>query len=161
MASHISISIATGDRLHSIREFEMLLERGAVQYVRPDVAGEMTHFKKIAALAEASYVGVVPHSPLSPVSTVTCLQLAACIPNFSIQELPTGEQEPPESEIVKTRLRVEGGFFIVLDTPGIGMELADDALVKYPPRPREVETRLPHRRFCCRPVDRSTRFEPE
>ena len=35
----------------------MLLKRGAVQYVRPDVAGEMTHSKKIAALAEASYVG--------------------------------------------------------------------------------------------------------
>jgi galactonate dehydratase len=57
VASHISISIATGERLHSIREFEMLLKRGAVQYVRPDVAGEMTHSKKIAALAEASYVG--------------------------------------------------------------------------------------------------------
>ena len=144
VADHISIPIATGERLHSIHEFEMLLKRGAVQYVRPDVcmAGGPTHSKKIAALAEASYVGVVPHNPLSPVSTAACLQLAACIPNFAIQELPTGEHEPPKSEIVKTPLQVEDGFLLVPDTPGIGMELADDAQEKYPPRPREVETRL-------------------
>ncbi len=144
VADHISIPIATGERLHSIHEFEMLLKRGAVQYVRPDVcmAGGLTHSKKIAALAEASYVGVVPHNPLSPVSTAACLQLAACIPNFAIQELPTGEHEPPKSEIVKTPLQVEDGFLLVPDTPGIGMELADDAQEEYPPRPREVETRL-------------------
>ena len=66
LASHISIPIATVERLHSIHEFEMLLKRGAVRYVRPDVAGGLTHSKKIAAVAEASYVGVVPHNPLNP-----------------------------------------------------------------------------------------------
>ena len=112
VASKTSIPIATGERLHSIHEFRMLLQRGAVHYVRPDVcmAGGLTHSKKIAAIAEAHYVGVVPHNPLSPVSTAACLQLAACIPNFAIQEYPTGELEPPKSEIVKTPLKLENGF---------------------------------------------------
>ena len=57
-------------------------------------------------------------------------------------KLPTGEQEPPKSEIVKSALRVEDGFLIVPDAPGIGVELADDAQEKHPPRPREVRTRL-------------------
>ena len=144
VANHIAIPIATGERLHSIHEFEMLLQRGAVQYVRPDVcmAGGLTHTKKIAAIAEAHYVGVVPHNPLSPVSTAACLQLAACIPNFALQEYPIGEHEPPKSEIVKTSIRVEDGFLIIPTEPGIGVQLADDAQEKYPPRPREVVTRL-------------------
>ncbi|HYW89995.1 MAG TPA: mandelate racemase/muconate lactonizing enzyme family protein, partial [Chloroflexota bacterium] len=66
VAEHIEVPIATGERLHTIYEFEMLLRRGAVQYVRPDVCmcGGITGAKKIAALAEANHVGVVPHNPL-------------------------------------------------------------------------------------------------
>ena len=144
VAQNIHIPIATGERLHTIWEFEMLLSRGAVQYVRPDVclAGGLTHSKKIAAFAEAYYVNVVPHNPLSPVSTAACVQLAACIPNFALQEYPKGELEPPKSEIVKNPLRVEDGFLIVPDTPGLGIELADDAQERYPYKPREVQTRL-------------------
>ncbi len=144
VANNISIPIATGERLHSIHEFEMLLKRGAVQYVRPDVClvGGISHAKKIAALAEAHYVGVVPHNPLSPVSTAACVQLAACIPNFAIQELPTGEHEPPKSEIVKSALTCEDGFLIVPDAPGIGVELAEGAAERHPPTPRLVRTRL-------------------
>jgi len=115
-----------------------------VQYVRPDVcmAGGLTHSKKIAALAEAHHVGVVPHNPLSPVSTAACLQLAACIPNFAIQEYPRGELEPPKSAIVETSLRVEDGFLIIPDAPGIGITLAEDAAERYPYRKRTVHTRL-------------------
>ena len=144
VAQNIHIPIATGERLHTIFEFEMLLSRGAVQYVRPDVcmAGGLTHCKKIAALAEAHHVSVVPHNPLSPVSTAACIQLAACIPNFALQEFPLGEQEPPKSEIVKSPLRIEEGFLIVPDAPGLGIELAEDAQLRYPYQPRKVQTRL-------------------
>ena len=144
VANHIAIPIATGERLHTIHEFEMLLKRGAVQYVRPDVCmvGGISHAKKIAALAEAHYVGVVPHNPLSPVSTAACVQFAACIPNFAIQEYPTGENEPPKSEIVKSALECENGFLIVPDVPGIGVELAEGAAERYPADFREVDTRL-------------------
>ena len=144
IASKVSVPIATGERIHTIHEFQMLLNRNAVQYIRPDVcmAGGLTHTKKIAALAESQYVGVIPHNPLGPVSTAACLQLAACIPNFTIQEYPLGEREPPKSEIVKTPLQLEDGFLLIPDRPGIGIELADDALERFPERPREVETRL-------------------
>ena len=135
VASKINIPIATGERIHTTYEFSMLLNRNAVQYIRPDVclAGGLTHSKKIAALAEANYVNVVPHNPLSPVSTAACIQLAACIPNFSIQEYPIGENIHPKSSLVKTPLELENGFIKIPDTPGIGIELSDDIQEKCPP----------------------------
>jgi galactonate dehydratase len=144
IADKIHIPIATGERIHTIFEFEMLLSRNAVQFIRPDVcmAGGLTHSKKIAALAEARHVGVVPHNPLSPVSTAACVQLAACIPNFALQEYPSGERVPPKSEIVKNALRCENGFLIVPDAPGIGVELIEDAQERHPYRPRRLRTRL-------------------
>ena len=134
VAKKIAVPIATGERIHTIYEFEMLLTRNAVQYVRPDVcmAGGITHCKKIAALAEAHYVDVVPHNPLSPVSTAACVQLAACIPNFALQEYPRGEGEPPKNEIVSGILELEDGFLIIPDAPGIGVELVEGAMEKYP-----------------------------
>jgi galactonate dehydratase len=144
VAKKIKIPIATGERFFTMQQFETLLEHGAVQYIRPDVcmAGGLTNCKKIAALAEARYAQVVPHNPLSPVSTAACVQLGACIPNFALQEYPRGENEPPKSRIVKSPLKLEKGYLIVPDAPGIGVELAEDAQERYPYRPRGLKTRL-------------------
>jgi len=79
VADKIGIPIATGERMTSVWEFEMLLKRNAVQLVRPDVCivGGIPGARKVAALAEACHAGVVPHNPLSAVSTAACLQIAA------------------------------------------------------------------------------------
>ncbi|MEM2094125.1 MAG: galactonate dehydratase [Candidatus Bathyarchaeia archaeon] len=141
VARGTSIPIATGERLHTIYEFRELLELRAVSMVRPDLclAGGLTQCKKIAALAEAYQVGVVPHNPLSPISTAACVQLDACIPNFIIQEY-TGEDRPPKNELVKATLKLENGYLTVPNTPGIGVELNEDALNRYPYEIRELVT---------------------
>jgi galactonate dehydratase len=141
IARGTSIPIATGERLHTVYEFKELLELRAVSMVRPDLclAGGLTQCKKVAALAEAYQVGVVPHNPLSPISTAACVQLDACIPNFVIQEY-TGEDKPPKSELVKATLKLEKGYLVVPDTPGIGVELNEAAFARYPYKIRELGT---------------------
>jgi len=139
VSKKIHIPIATGERFHTPQEFAMLLRKGAVQFVRPDVCicGGITGAKKIAALAEAFGAEVVPHNPLSPVSTMACLQIAAASPNFAIQEYPSGQESGPITEIVAPTPKHTGdGFLPLNETPGIGIELLPDAAKKHPYRPR-------------------------
>src|ERR1700712_5774701 len=92
VADRLSVPIATGERFCTIYEFQALLSRNAVEFARVDVAvcGGITGAKKVAAMAEAHNVQVVPHNPLSPIGLAACLQVAAAIPNFAIQEYATG-----------------------------------------------------------------------
>lgn len=151
VADHIPIPVATGERFTSLYQFQTLLSRHAVQYLRPDVClcGGITGAKKIAALAEAHDAWIVPHNPLSPVSTAACLQIAACIPNFAIQEFPSrtpeldGGTEALGNDLATGLADHEGGFMRIPDAPGIGVELVPDAERRFPYRPRPIRMR-PH-----------------
>src|SRR5439155_1551199 len=105
------MDIATGERLYSKWDYVPLLEGRLVDVIQPDLchAGGITECKKIAALAEAYYVQVAPHSPQGPVSTAAAAHLALAIPNFLHLEVP--------------------------DRPGLGVELDEEALAASPPRP--------------------------
>jgi galactonate dehydratase len=136
-----NIPIATGERFTTIFEFQQLLENKGCAYVRPDLClcGGLSGCKKVAALAEAQHVKVIPHNPLSPVSTAACVQLDACIPNFALQEY-TGESEPPKSELLANPLKLEDGYLIVPDGPGLGIELNEAALKAHPFKEKILDT---------------------
>ena len=137
VAANIPIPIASGERLYTIYQFRDLLNKSGSAYIRPDMslAGGITNLKKIAAIAEASYVGMVPHNPCSPVMTAACVHLDAAIHNVAIQEYTGTEFMPPKSDLVKAPLKLEAGHLIVPDAPGLGIELNEDAFEHYPPQP--------------------------
>ena len=140
VALRTNIPVATGERFINIQEFETIFQKKAAKYVRPDVCalGGLTPSKKVAAMAEANYAKIVPHNPLGPVSTAACLQLDAAIPNFAIQEFPSFYHQGNEAEMIKEPLREEGGYILIPDSPGIGIELADDISEKFPPKQRSI-----------------------
>ena len=160
IANRINVPIATGERIHTIQEFEMLLSRHAMGYVRTSVClcGGITGTKKIAAIAEANGATIVPHNPLSPVSTAACMQIATAVENFSIQELPdhagisateryTSSNEInlrsfKQSDMVTWIPKVKDGFAYPPETPGIGIDLVEGAESKFPFNRREINTRL-------------------
>ena len=111
------------------------MNHNGAAFVRPDLslAGGITNVKKIATLAEASYIGVVPHNPLSCVLTAACVQIDAAIHNLAVQEYPLGEDKSPKRDLVKEPIKREGGYLIPPDTPGIGIELNEEAFKHYPP----------------------------
>ena len=144
VASKISIPIATGERCINIQEMELIMTKKAARYVRPDVCalGGITPAKKVAAMAEANYVGIVPHNPLGPVSTAACLQLDASIPNFTIQEFPSFYLQGGEAAMLKEPLEVEHGYIKVPNRLGIGIELIDDISEKFPPKQRGINAQI-------------------
>lgn len=144
IASKTCLPIASGERFINIQEFEDLLSRKAARYVRPDVCalGGITACKKVAAIAESHYAEIVPHNPLGPVSTAACLQLDAAIPNVCIQEFPSFYLQGNESNMTKAPLELERGYLIVPNTPGIGIELADNITELFPPAQRSISCQI-------------------
>ena len=140
VARQCNIPIATGERFATIFEYQQLLEAKACSYVRPDLClcGGLSGCKKVAAMAEAYHVKVIPHNPLSPVSTAACVQLDACIPNFALQEY-TGESEPPKSDLLLDPLELKDGYLTVPEGPGLGITLNEAALAT-PENPKVLDT---------------------
>ena len=83
---------------------------------------------------------MIPHNPLSPVSTAACIQLDAAIPNFALQEY-TGESEAPKSELLVEPLELKEGYLTVPTGPGLGIEL-DEAALSHPVVDKVLDTPL-------------------
>jgi len=125
VARSTSVPIATGERLFTKWGFRELLAKQAAAILQPDLshAGGIFEVRKIAAMAEVYYASIAPHCPLGPVAFAACLQLAACTPNFLIQEqVGFGEG------YLKTPFVLTDGFVDVPTGPGLGIEIDEDAL---------------------------------
>jgi galactonate dehydratase len=154
LRDRIHVPIATGERFTTLYQFDQLIRRGGVDYVRPSIGlcGGITGARKIAAIAEAAGVQVAPHNPFSPVVLAAELSLAAAIPNFAIQEYPTGFDnltmvsgaELLGADLFEEVPPVRDGFIDIPATPGIGVTLKPEPEKIRPPVTRRIGMR-PHR----------------
>lgn len=150
LAARTTVPIATGERYTSIWDFHMLLSRRGAEYVRPDpgLLGGITGLHKVAVLAEAHHVGLVPHNPMGPVITAASLHVAVASAAFAIQEYPehlSGVdyfESPPATEIVVGAPTPDrDGYLPVSTAPGLGLTLRPDAAERFPPRTRPLRSR--------------------
>lgn len=127
------VPIATGERLVTRFEFRNLLEKQACHVIQPDLChcGGLWEAKKIAAMAEAYYVGVAPHNPLGPVANAAALHFGLSTPNFLIQEDMLSDV-PWRWDVVKHQLQTEAGYWLKSDAPGLGVEVDEEAARKHP-----------------------------
>ena len=136
VARSIAIPVATGERLFTKWGFKDVLEKQAAAVIQPDIGhdGGILETRKIAAMAEVYYVGVAPHNPNGPLSTAACLQVDACTPNFLIQEFVVSDAEI-RAAIQKEPLPLVEGYFLVPERPGLGVDLDEAALARFPYQP--------------------------
>jgi galactonate dehydratase len=137
IANHVSIPIATGERMFSRWQFKNLLVDGYVDIIQPDVshAGGITECKKIISMAEAFDVAAAPHCPLGPIALAACLQVDATCHNAFIQEQSLGIHYNQGSDLLdyltdKTVFKFDDGFVKIPDGPGLGISIDEDHVKK-------------------------------
>jgi galactonate dehydratase len=130
----VGIPIATGERYGMLGDFRTLFEIGGVDVIQPDTgrAGGITQMRKMAALAEAFGAMIAPHSgSLGPVAEFAAVHLMAATPNcLAIERVE--DDWPGREEVITNPLRTEGGSFAVPDAPGLGVDIIESEIERYP-----------------------------
>ena len=138
----MNIPLATGESLYGKYEFQALIAAQAVDLIQPDmmICGGMTELRKIAALAEAHMISVVPHNPFGPLSTLMIAHFATATPNFLISETPAPDRaglarRTTRESFVEGHAELKDGYLQLPEGPGWGASLNLDKIAKHPYQP--------------------------
>lgn len=145
LSRSVEVPLATGEMLYTRYEFRDLIATQAVNIIQPDIClmGGIWEMKKVAAMAEASYMTVAPHNPCGPVATAVNVHFAASTTNFLILEYHA-DDESPRRDLVDEPIKLVDGYLELPDKPGLGIDLNMDTVERYP-------FRSWHRPFPIRP----------
>ncbi|MBB5752185.1 mandelate racemase/muconate lactonizing enzyme family protein [Prosthecomicrobium pneumaticum] len=131
VAAASPIPVATGEMYDTVGQFYTLAERGGVNIFQPEPMslGGIGNTMAVAHLALAHGSYIAPHQSGGPVATAVCLQLAAAVPNFLIQEHFDAFNDPWTRDLVTWHPTVDpaNGHLSLPDAPGLGIDLNVEA----------------------------------
>jgi galactonate dehydratase len=141
--AHTDIPLAIGERYHNKWDCREAVVKQYVNYLRPDVThcGGISEIKKIAAMAEAYYIDLIPHNNAGPLGSAATLHAALAIPNITMIEAPWVNGEG-EGDVVKPYPTVEKGFALPLEGPGLGVTFDEKLAGAKPFRKPGLQPRL-------------------
>lgn len=127
VALQCPIRVATGEMYDTVGQFYTLATGGGVNIFQPEPMslGGITNTLAVANLALAHGSWIAPHQSGGPVATAVCLQLAACVPNFLIQEHFDAFNEPWVRDLVTWHPTIDAsnGHLSLPDAPGLGIDI--------------------------------------
>ena len=129
----VNVPIAAGENEATAFGFKALLDAGAADIVQPSVTkvGGIAEMKKIATLAAAANVTMVPHSFYFGPGLAATVHVIAATPNIPYIEFSPGELEAP---LTPEPLRCVEGHVAVPERPGLGADPDPAVLERYPYR---------------------------
>jgi L-alanine-DL-glutamate epimerase-like enolase superfamily enzyme len=133
VAHQLAVPVSGYETETGLPGFRELITRHAVDIVQPDViwSGGITECRKIAALAQAYSLPVIPHVFSSAVSTIANMHFIASIPNGSWLEW---DQNPNalRSDLFEEPLTLdERGSVRLPQRPGLGVRLNQETVNRY------------------------------
>ena len=139
IARRSTTPIATGERLIASYGCRELIEMGVVDILQTDInhVGGITGLWKVAAMADASGISMAPHACEGPIGGLATMHVDAAMPNFldpgNLQRRGAVAQEKIWEEWFGfPAMRMVNGRFPLPQKPGLGFELSEAALAKFP-----------------------------
>jgi galactonate dehydratase len=130
------IRVATGEMYDTVGQFFTLAAGGGVNIFQPEPMslGGITNTLAVANLALAHGSYIAPHQSGGPVATAVCLQLAACGPNFLIQEHFDSFNDPWTRDLLTWNPSVDAsnGHLSLPTEPGLGVDLNIEVARQHP-----------------------------
>ncbi|WP_433887542.1 D-mannonate dehydratase ManD [Streptomyces sp. CA-111067] len=134
---HTTTPLATGEVFNSAYDYTTLISERLIDYVRSAVThtGGITAMRKLLDLAALYGIKSGLHGPtdVSPVGMAAALHLDLAIHNFGIQEYM--RHDPRTLEVFRTSYTFQDGLLHPGETPGLGVELDDEAAARFPYTP--------------------------
>jgi mannonate dehydratase len=129
-----SIPLAMGELFNTQHEYVPLIKDRLIDFIRIHISqiGGLSPARKVAALCEYFGVRTAWHGPgdASPVAHAAQLALELASYNFGIHE---GGGFPPETqEVFVGSPRVENGYMLATERPGLGIDVDEALAAKFP-----------------------------
>ncbi|HVL24806.1 MAG TPA: mandelate racemase/muconate lactonizing enzyme family protein, partial [Thermomicrobiales bacterium] len=133
VAHQLDTPVAGYETETGLAGFRELIARRAVDIVQPDViwTGGITETRKVAALAQAYGLPVIPHVFSSAVSTVANMHLIASLPNGGLLEFDQNPN-PLRTELFEEVIApAADGVVRLPERPGLGVTLNQRTVERY------------------------------
>lgn len=130
---HSTTPLAIGEVFNTVYDYQTLITERLIDYVRSAVThtGGITAMKKLLDFAALYGIRSGIHGPtdISPIGMAAALHLDLAVHNFGIQEyMPHSAQT---LEVFRTSFSFDAGFLHPGETPGLGVELDEEAAAGY------------------------------
>ena len=133
LAQQLDTPVAGYESETGLPGFRELITRHAVDIVQPDViwTGGISECRKVAALAQAYHLPVIPHVFSSGVAAIANMHFIASIPNGGLLEFDQNVN-PLRTDLFETPLEITSeGRVHLPDRPGLGVTLNAATVEKY------------------------------
>lgn len=131
LSAAVDMRIAAGEEECTAEGFLRLMDEGLIDVVQIDVTRVgLTEAVRIAGLAHDRGLPVANHNFTTDINTAASLHFLASVPNALILEYCV-EDNPLRKTLVRNPVRLEDGFALVPQEPGLGVHINPDTLEKY------------------------------
>ena len=124
--------IATGEKETTQFAYLDLMERGGLRIIQPDVArvGGISETLRIAALAEARNVQMIPHCWATDILVAATLHVIATLRRCPYLEYNVTDN-PLRRDLLTQPIRPVDGIVAVPTGPGLGIEIDEETVRRY------------------------------